>query len=112
MMARNLRKITDGLEFPEGPVWMEDGSVILTEVAAGRITRVLPDGRKQTVATPGGGPNGMAVGPDGALYLCNNGGMICFTVDGITLTGTADVTLGDVKWLKFNYDLSKKRSRY
>ena len=78
--------ITEGLEFPEGPVWMEDGSVIVTEVAAGRITRVLPDGRKHVVATPGGGPNGLAVGPDGALYLCNNGGMICFNVDGQTMT--------------------------
>ena len=29
-----------------------------------------------------------------------------------SLTGTADVTLDGVKWLKFNYNLSKKRSRY
>jgi hypothetical protein len=35
-----------------------------------------------------------------------------FKNDGVNLTGTADVMLGDVKWLKFNYDLSKKRSRY
>ena len=35
-----------------------------------------------------------------------------FKPDGVNLTGTADVMLGDVKWLKFNYDLSKKRSRY
>jgi hypothetical protein len=32
--------------------------------------------------------------------------------DGFAITGTADVTLNDVKWLKFTYDLSKKRSRY
>jgi hypothetical protein len=35
-----------------------------------------------------------------------------FKPDGVNLTGTAEVMLGDVKWLKFNYDLSKKRSRY
>jgi hypothetical protein len=35
-----------------------------------------------------------------------------FKSDGVNLTGTADVMLGDVKWLKFNDDLSKKRSRY
>jgi hypothetical protein len=35
-----------------------------------------------------------------------------FKPDGVNLTGTADVMLGDVKWLKFNYDLSKKRQRY
>lgn len=64
----------EGLAFPEGPVWMLDGSVIVVEIKAGRIARVRPDGRTETVATPGGGPNGLAVGPDGALYLCNNGG--------------------------------------
>ena len=63
-----------GLRFPEGPVAMPDGSVILVEIAAGRITRCYPDGRKETVAEPGGGPNGLAMGPDGKLYCCNNGG--------------------------------------
>jgi gluconolactonase len=66
--------ITDGLRFPEGPVVMADGSVILTEIAAGRITRVRSDGSKETVANTGGGPNGLALGPDGKLYCCNNGG--------------------------------------
>jgi gluconolactonase len=66
--------ITDGLRFPEAPVCMPDGSIIVTEIAAGRITRVWPDGSKTTIATPGGGPNGLALGPDGKLYCCNNGG--------------------------------------
>ena len=67
--------VADGLAFPEGPVAMADGSVIVVEVAGGRITRCWGDGRKETLAEPGGGPNGAAVGPDGALYVCNNGGM-------------------------------------
>jgi gluconolactonase len=66
--------VTAGLKFPEGPVAMPDGSIILTEIASGEITRVAPDGRKETVARPGGGPNGLAIGPDGKLYCCNNGG--------------------------------------
>jgi gluconolactonase len=69
-----MRIITDGLRFPEGPVAMPDGSVILTEIEAGRITRVAADGTKTVIATPGGGPNGLAIGPDGKLYCCNNGG--------------------------------------
>ena len=69
-----MRIIAEGLRFPEGPVAMPDGSVILTEIAAGRITRISPDGAKTTVATPGGGPNGLAIGPDGKLYCCNTGG--------------------------------------
>ena len=66
--------IADGLRFPEAPVVMDDGSVIVVEIEAGRITRCWPGGRKEVVATPGGGPNGLAIGPDGKLYCCNNGG--------------------------------------
>ena len=66
--------VAEGLAFPEGPVWFEDGSVVLVEIKAGRVTRVRADGTTQVIATPGGGPNGLALGPDGALYLCNNGG--------------------------------------
>ena len=69
-----IREIASGLQFPEGPVAMPDGSVLLVEIARGTLTRVTPDGRVQVVATPGGGPNGAAIGPDGAIYLCNNGG--------------------------------------
>jgi len=66
--------VAAGLRFPEGPVAMPDGSVVLVEIAAGRITRVAADGTTSTVAQPGGGPNGLAMGPDGMLYCCNNGG--------------------------------------
>ena len=66
--------IAEGLAFPEGPVVMGDGSVIVVEIAGARITRCW-NGRKETVCEIGGGPNGAAIGPDGALYVCNNGGM-------------------------------------
>ncbi len=69
-----LIPVAQGLRFPEGPVALPDGSVVLVEIAAGRISRVAPDGTVSTVAEPGGGPNGLALGPDGKLYCCNNGG--------------------------------------
>ena len=69
-----IRVVASGLRFPEGPVAMADGSVILGEIAGSAVTRVAPDGTKTAIGTPGGGPNGLARGPDGALYLCNNGG--------------------------------------
>jgi gluconolactonase len=73
-MSIELREIATGLRFPEGPVAMPDGSIVLVEIAAGRITRVAPDGKKAVVAHTGAGPNGAALGPDGKLYVCNNGG--------------------------------------
>src|SRR5215475_5550826 len=66
--------LATGLGFPEGPVAMADGSVILTEIRNNRCSRVAPDGKVALFSAAGGGPNGLAVGPDGALYLCNNGG--------------------------------------
>ena len=66
--------VAEGLRFPEGPIAMPDGSVILVEIAAGKLTRVNPDGSAETVAETGGGPNGAALGPDGKIYVCNNGG--------------------------------------
>ena len=71
---KNARLLTDGLRFPEGPVAMDDGSVIVTELIGKKLTRVAPDGTKTTVADTGGSPNGLAVGPDGALYCTNSGG--------------------------------------
>jgi gluconolactonase len=68
-----LTEVTTGLKFPEGPIAMPDGSVILVEMFGPRLTRVKPDGTKETVAEVPGGPNGAAMGPDGAIYVCNNG---------------------------------------
>ena len=70
----NARLLADGLRFPEGPVAMADGSVIVTELIGKRLTRVSPDGSTSVVAELGGSPNGCAVGPDGFLYVTNAGG--------------------------------------
>lgn len=69
-----MKTLAEGLRFPEGPVALEDGSVALVEIERGTITRVAPDGTKSIIATPGAGPNGLAMGPGGKFYLCNNGG--------------------------------------
>jgi gluconolactonase len=68
------RPIAAGLRFPEGPVALPDGAVLLVEIARGTLTRIAPDGGVRVVATTGGGPNGAAIGPDGHCYVCNNGG--------------------------------------
>ena len=69
-----IREIASGLQFPEGPVALADGSVLVVEIARGTLSRVTMDGRIHVVAALGGGPNGAAIGPDGAVYVCNNGG--------------------------------------
>ena len=86
-----LREIATGLRFPEGPIAMPDGSVVLVEMFGPAVSRVKPDGSKEVIAEIPGGPNGLAVGPDGALYVCNNGG--CFSpidLGGLMLPGPFD----------------------
>jgi gluconolactonase len=69
----DIQLVTEGLQFPEGPIAMADGSIILTEIERGTLTRVTPDGKQTIVAECGGGPNGAAIGPDGKVYVTNNG---------------------------------------
>ena len=73
-LTPRFTQLASGLRFPEGPVAMPDGSVVLVEIARGTLSRVTPDGRVHVVATLGGGPNGAAVGPGGKVYVTNNGG--------------------------------------
>jgi gluconolactonase len=66
--------LATGLGFPEGPVVCADGSVVLTEIRNNKCSRVTTDGKVSVFSECGGGPNGLAIGPDGFFYLCDNGG--------------------------------------
>jgi len=83
-----LIEVASGLSFPEGPIAMPDGSVVLVEMFGPRLTRVHPDGSTDTIAEIPGGPNGAAVGPGGLIFVCNNGGRFTETdMDGLTFPG-------------------------
>jgi len=82
-----MKVLAEGLRFPEGPIAMDDGSVVVVEIETGTLARVTPDGKAERVATTGGGPNGAAVGPDGKIYVCNNGGFQWSVVEGMTAPG-------------------------
>lgn len=79
----SVRTATTGLRFPEGPVAAEAGTVLVVEIEGGALSRVLADGTWVVVGECGGGPNGAAFGPDGAVYVCNDGGLDFMTEDGI-----------------------------
>ena len=68
--------IVDGLEFPEGPIAMPDGQSCWSRCAANASRVSIPTARRPRWPRLPGGPNGAAVGPDGAIYLCNNGGCV------------------------------------
>ncbi len=81
--GKGLEVVAEGLLFPEGPIAMADGSIILVEMRAKTLTRITAKGQRQVIAELGGGPNGAAIGPDGAVYVTNNGGAWGWT-EGVT----------------------------
>jgi len=76
--------IAEGLGFPEGPVIARDGAVLAVDIDRGTVVRAA-GGRVEVVATPGAGPNGMAIGPNGLAYIANNGGFLWTEVNGIRI---------------------------
>ena len=91
MIARStpaVTQIASGLRFPEGPVAMPDGSIVLVEIERQTLSRVTPDGTVHVVAKLGGGPNGVAMGPGGKMYVTNNGGFEWIERPGKLFPGT------------------------
>lgn len=89
-MLLDLNAVATGLGFPEGPVAMADGSLLYVDIKNQTLSRLSPAGHVETVAEIPGGPNGAAIGPDGAAYICNNGGVydfVPFGNDGVTVPG-------------------------
>jgi len=108
-------QIVDGLDFPEGPVWL-DGELWFTEIMGGHLSRWTPDGGVERIGATGGGPNGATAGRDGWIYVTQNGGMgrgsrttpgiqrvkpdgtvevVATSIAGNTLEGPNDLAFGD-----------------
>ncbi len=102
-MQPDLAIVASGLAFPEGPIAMSDGSIVLVEIKSGHLTRIR-NGEKELIADLGGGPNGAAIGPDGACYVCNNGGFEWIEHQGKVYPGPqpADYRGGSIQRVNMN----------
>jgi gluconolactonase len=108
-------QIVDGLQFPEGPVWV-GGAIWFTEITGGFVSRWTPESGVERIGNTGGGPNGATAGADGSLYVTQNGGMgagprttpgiqrvaadgsvdvVATEVAGVRLDGPNDLAFGD-----------------
>ena len=93
-------EIASGLGYPESPVPLSDGGFLVVDIKAGSLLRyrVGADGSyradppinlRDPTGKLGSGPNGAAIGPDGCVYVCNDGGKEFLELP---------MTQGDVKW--------------
>ena len=64
--------LASNLGFPEGPVVMPDGAIVLCDGNTGELL-VWKDGTMSTFADMGGSPWGALLGSDGAVYVTQGG---------------------------------------
>ena len=63
-----VQVVKDGFQGTEGPHGLPDGSLLFTETAANRITKIAPDGTTSTFLENTNGSNGLAFDAKGRLY--------------------------------------------
>lgn len=66
-----MEVVAKDLHYPEGPVVLAEG-VAFVETGKGQVT-LCGDHDVELFAVTGGGPNGLAVGADGCVYVAQNG---------------------------------------
>ena len=94
--STRLKELATGLRFPEGPTVLPDGDILVTELRSGTLRRIpRVGGEPYGEIVTGGSPNGTAIGPDGALYVCNSGGWRWTEIAGMNIPGDHHGTQAD-----------------
>lgn len=82
-----IEKVAEGFGFPEGPVWHPDGFLLFSDIHAGIIYRLLPEGGAEPWITldPPGSTNGLQLSYDGKkIYACGHGKLQFLEIDAQT----------------------------
>jgi gluconolactonase len=72
--AAAVRTLAVGTGFTEGPVLTGTGEIVHVSIDQGLLCQIGSDGRSRVLADLSGGPNGACPGPDGEIYVAQNGG--------------------------------------
>ena len=76
--------VSEGYKLTEGPAIDSSGNVFFTDIPNNRIHKIAVDGKVSVFREDSGGANGTMFGPDGRLYVCQNGRrrIVAYTADG------------------------------
>jgi gluconolactonase len=97
-----IEVLADGLGFTEGPALLPDGRIAVTSISRGCVYIVDSKGAPVEKIVTGGGANGLAVAPDGTLYVAQNGGI--FGASGTAEPGVQVIRDGRVEYLASGMD--------
>jgi gluconolactonase len=80
-----IEKIAEGFGFPEGPVWHPDGYLLFSDIHAGQIIRVKPEGGTEPWLDAGHKTNGLLLSKDKrTIYACCHGHLEFLAIDAKT----------------------------
>jgi gluconolactonase len=71
--GKDWELVSQGHKLTEGPAIDRDGAIFFTDIPNNRIHKIAIDGKVTVFKEDSGGANGTMFGPDGRLYVCQNG---------------------------------------
>jgi sugar lactone lactonase YvrE len=76
--------VSEGYKLTEGPAVDSFGNIFFTDIPNNRIHKIAVDGKVSVFREDSGGANGTMFGPDGRLYVCQNGRrqIVAYAADG------------------------------
>jgi gluconolactonase len=91
-----LKRLSSGLQFTEGPLWCPDGSLLFQDIKAERTLELKPDGSLNALREATGAANGQTWALGGRVIFCEqNGRRVSWMArDGSEVTPVAETWSG------------------
>lgn len=70
------RTLAAGIGFTEGPLWTDEGRLLVVALSRGSVVEIGLDGGIRDTVDVGGGPNGLAQDLHGRIWVAQNGGTV------------------------------------
>ena len=69
---QKIEKVLSGFQFTEGPIWIPDGFLLLSDIPADTIYKYDPESKQEIFLKPSGHSNGLTLDKQGRLLICSH----------------------------------------